>query len=125
MNQTTPRRTPLGWWACLLPRPLSTHDVGQCDFLRFPADFQLRRILRRFASASPLFPQENTLVRDPTRGAFFAECRTGSHGAALSSVRQTLPAASSGIKGSSAARIALAFSIAFFALANEASATPP
>ena len=63
-------------------------------------------------------------MRDPTRGAFFAGCRTGSHGAALSSVHQTLPAASSGNKGSSAARIARAFSMAFVALASDASAMP-
>lgn len=79
------------------------------------------------SSSAPrlLVPAENHFVLDPTRGAFFAGCRTGSHGAAPSSVHQALPIASSGNKGSIAARIARAFSIAFVALASDASATPP
>lgn len=56
------------------PRTLPTIAFAQplspvCDPMRFPAKFQLRRILRRFASASPVSPQDNTIVRDPTRGA--------------------------------------------------------
>jgi hypothetical protein len=40
-------------------------------------------------------------------------------------MRGVSQAASFGKSGSSAAKIVLAFSIAFFALASEASATPP
>ena len=61
----------------------------------------------------------------PTRGASTARSCVGSHRVAPSSVHQELPTASSGKSALSAAKIALAFSIAFVALASEASATPP
>jgi hypothetical protein len=36
---------------------------------RPPAEFTLRRILRHLPTPSPIFPWENAIVRDPTRGA--------------------------------------------------------
>jgi len=83
------------------------------------------RFLSRFLTDLRVFTDDTAVVTNPTRGAFFAGCRAGSHAAALSSVHQTLPAASSGNKGSSAAKIARAFSIVFDALVSDASATPP
>jgi len=56
---------------------------------------------------------------------FSAGCCTGSYRTAPSSVPQALPGASFGKSVLSAAKIALAFSIACLALASEASATPP
>jgi len=53
-------------------------------YVRPPAEFPLRRILRRLATPSLGFPLEKAIVRDPTRGVFFAGRRTGSHGAAPS-----------------------------------------
>lgn len=37
--------------------------------MRLPAKFPLRRILRRFDSATGDFPEKDAFVRDPTRGA--------------------------------------------------------
>lgn len=77
------------------PRTLPTIAFAQplspvCDPMRFPAKFQLRRILHRFASASPVSPQDNTIVRDPTRGACGA--RVWLPTIRLSSVAGRLPA---------------------------------
>ena len=107
------------------PLPSCLQASGQCDLLRLRADLKLRRILRRLPAVTLIFSPKNPIVTNPTRGAFFAGCRTGSHGAAPSSIDHAWPSASFGNRGFSAARIALAFSIAFLALANEASATPP
>jgi hypothetical protein len=63
------------WTALILPPP-------PCGLLRLPANFRVRRILRRPPPRTIVFPQKNPIVRCPTRGAFFAGRRAGSHGAA-------------------------------------------
>jgi hypothetical protein len=53
-----------------LPTIASAEPLSpECDPMRFPAKFQLRRILRRLPTPSPISPRENASVRDPTRGA--------------------------------------------------------
>ena len=94
-------------------------SAGWCPSLRTSA---VRRFLRHLRASFAVF-SEKTMVRTvPPRGAFFAGCGTGSNGAAPGGVFQAAPSGKSVL---SAAKIALAFSIAFFALASEASATPP
>ena len=93
--------------------------------MRPRADWGVSHFLSHSLAKTYCFPMNTRVVTNPTRGAFFAGCRAGSHGAAPSSVHQALPTASSGNKGSIAARIARPFSMAFVALASDASATPP
>ncbi len=78
-------------------------------------------------SASPSrrtrgIPGENSGCYESYSGSFL---RRVPHRFAWSPMRGVSQAASFGKSGSSAAKIVLAFSIAFFALASEASATPP
>jgi hypothetical protein len=62
--------------------PALAFAVAWCGLLRHGATLRVRRILRRLPPATPVFPKENAVVLDPTRGAFFAGCRTGWHRAA-------------------------------------------
>jgi hypothetical protein len=55
-----------------------------CDLLRPHADWKVSRFLSRFLADTLIFPKNTAVVLNPTRGAFFAGCRTGSHGAAPS-----------------------------------------
>ena len=42
----------------------------------------MSRFLSRLPDDTPIFPLNTAVVTNPTRGAFFAGCRTGSHRAA-------------------------------------------
>ena len=64
------------------PRTLPTIAFAQplspvCDPMRFPAKFQLRRILRRLPTPFPAFPQENAIVRESYSGSYATHVLSG------------------------------------------------
>ena len=71
--------------------PLCLQASGQCDLLRIPADFRLRRIVRRQPAVTIVFPQNNPVVRCPTRGAFVAPAGTRRHRATIFAIRLIAP----------------------------------
>jgi len=79
-----------------------------CDLLRSPKPSRVSRFLSHFRAGPHVLPKNSATVTNPTRGAFFARCSTGSHRAARSSIDHALPSASSGNKCSSIAELLLA-----------------
>ena len=53
-----------------------------CDLLRSPTPCRVSRFLSHFLADPRVFTVDTAVATNPTRGAFFAGCRTGSHGAA-------------------------------------------
>jgi hypothetical protein len=96
-------------------------EVPLCHLLPRPATkwyATFYATLRR----QPTIRPENSQLERSYSGSFL---RRVPHRLAWSRMCGVSQAASFGKSGSSAAKIVLAFSIAFFALASEASATPP
>jgi hypothetical protein len=56
--------------------------VASCDPMRPHADWRASHFVSRSRAKPDLFPKNTGVASNPTRGAFFAGCRAGSHGAA-------------------------------------------
>jgi hypothetical protein len=63
-----------------LPQPFVEHRPGAwCEVMRPPMDWNVSRFLSRFVADPCLFSEITADVTHPTRGAFYAGGRTGSH----------------------------------------------
>jgi len=61
-----------------LPRPFAEHRSGtRCELMRPSADWKVSRFLSRVPADDRVFQDNTAVVTNPTRGAFFAGCRTG------------------------------------------------